>query len=308
MSLHKKNKINKWLSSNKCDLNDINFIKPNDWTLQIGSLKANLFYVFNCILSKTGRLYYLSQYLMSSNQIAKPLEVYRCRQNYLITLQIADLNFNDKYFPNLPCSKAVCNSVRSSKPICTSNVRASKPVSTSHVRASKSVSASNVRSSERFCTSNICTSKPVSDSFEYTSKPVFTRNFRTSKSIFTSHVCSSKPICTNHIRSSKSACASNVRLSKPVCTGNVRSSKSDTTSHVHSSKLVYTSNFNTRQPISMKCRKKLLSSVFYLSALFWEFLLLGIFVNNNFYLISNNEFVFYNTSIVYNAPNCCILQ
>ena len=221
---------------------------------------------------------------MSSNQIAKPLEVYRCRQNYLITLQIADLNFNDKYFPNLPCSKAVCNSVRSSKPICTSNVRASKPVSTSHVRASKSVSASHVRSSERVCTSNICTSKPVCDSFEYTSKPVFTRNFRTSKSIFTSHVCASKPICTNHIRSSKSACASNVRLSKLVCTSNVRSSKSDTTSHVHSSKLVYTSNFNTRQP-SMKCRKKFLSSVFYLSALFWEFLLLGIFVNNNFYLI-----------------------
>ena len=53
----------------------------------------------------------------------------------------------------------------------------------------------------------------------------------------------------------------------------------------------------------MKCRKKFLSSVFFLSALFWEFSLLGIFINNNFYLISNNEYVFSNTSIVYSAPN-----
>ena len=31
-------------------------IKPNNLTLQNGSLKANLFYVDNLILSKTGRL------------------------------------------------------------------------------------------------------------------------------------------------------------------------------------------------------------------------------------------------------------
>ena len=88
-------------------------------------------------------------------------------------------------------------------------------------------------------------------------------------------------------------------MSKPVCTCNVHSS----TSHVRSRKPVYISNFNTRQPISIKCRKKFLSSVFSLSALFWEFLLLGIFVNNNFYLTSNNEYAFNNTSIEYNAPN-----
>ena len=53
----------------------------------------------------------------------------------------------------------------------------------------------------------------------------------------------------------------------------------------------------------MKCRKKILSSVFFLSALFWEFSLLGIFINNIFCLISNNEYVFNNASIVYSAPN-----
>ena len=53
----------------------------------------------------------------------------------------------------------------------------------------------------------------------------------------------------------------------------------------------------------MKCRKHFLSLVFFLSALFWEFLLLGTFINNNFYLISDNEYIFSNTSIVYNAPN-----
>ena len=92
-------------------------------------------------------------------------------------------------------------------------------------------------------------------------------------------------------------------MSKPVCTSNVRSSKPDTTSHVCTSKPVYNSNFNTRQPVSRKCGKNFLSSVFFLSALFWEFLLLGIFINNNFYLISNNEYVFNNTSIVYGTPN-----
>ena len=51
------------------------------------------------------------------------------------------------------------------------------------------------------------------------------------------------------------------------------------------------------------CKKKFLSSVFFLSALFWEFSLLGSFINNNFYLISNNEYIFKNMSIVYSLPN-----
>ena len=133
--------------------------------------------------------------------------------------------------------------------------------------------------------------------FERTSKSVFTRNIVASKPIFNSHARASKPVCRNRIRSNKSACVSNVCFSKPVSTSNIRFSKTDTTSCVPTSKLVYTSDFNTRQPVSMKCRKNFLSSVFFLSALFRDFLLLGIFINNNFYLISNKEYIFKNTSI-----------
>ena len=50
----------------------------------------------------------------------------------------------------------------------------------------------------------------------------------------------------------------------------------------------------------MKYSKNFLSSVFFLSTLL---LLLDIFINNNFYMISNNKSVFNNMSIAYNAPN-----
>ena len=43
--------------------------------------------------------------------------------------------------------------------------------------------------------------------------------------------------------------------------------------------------------------------MFYLSALFCEFLLLGIFINNNFCLMSNTEFVIKSTDTFYNGPN-----
>ena len=58
-------------------------------------------------------------------------------------------------FPPLLFSMTVCDSVRSSKPVCTSHVRTSKPVYTSHVQVV------NVRSSKPVCISNICTSKPA---------------------------------------------------------------------------------------------------------------------------------------------------
>ena len=47
--------INDYLS-NECDLNGINFIKSNYWTLQNGSLKANLFYVHNLHLIQDGNI------------------------------------------------------------------------------------------------------------------------------------------------------------------------------------------------------------------------------------------------------------
>ena len=72
----------------------------------------------------------------------------------------ADFNFNDKDFPPLPCSMTVCNSVRSSKPVCTGNVHSRKPVYTNNVRTSKPVCTSHVRASKPICTSHVRSSKP----------------------------------------------------------------------------------------------------------------------------------------------------
>ena len=49
--------------------------------------------------------------------------------------------------------------------------------------------------------------------------------------------------------------------------------------------------------------EKYLSSAFYFISIILGDLLLGIFINNNFYLISNNEYVSNNIGIVYDAPN-----
>ena len=43
--------------------------------------------------------------------------------------------------------------------------------------------------------------------------------------------------------------------------------------------------------------------MFYLSALFCEFLLLGIFNNNNFCLMSNTKFVIKSADTFYSVPN-----
>ena len=45
-----------------------------------------------------------------------------------------------------------------------------------------------------------------------------------------------------------------------------------------------------------------ISSVFFLSVLFWEFLMLGIFINNNSFLKSNRKYIFRDTGFIYNPP------
>ena len=45
-----------------------------------------------------------------------------------------------------------------------------------------------------------------------------------------------------------------------------------------------------------------LSSIFFLSALFWEFFMLGIFINNNSFLESNSKFIFKDTDFTHNPP------
>ena len=243
--------INDYLSY-QYDLNGVNFIKRNDWTLRNGFLKDSLYHFDNLRLIKDGNIN-LSKSIVSvikpNRKATESVSIYSKLFNHT-----ADFNFNDEYFPPLLCSMTVYDSVRSCKPVCTNNVCTSKPASNNHVRTSKTICtctvhsgksvynidvriekpvyASNVCSSELVCTSNIRTSRRVCDSYEHASKSVFTRNIRTSKPFFTSHVRGSRPVCTNHVHSNKSACASKVRLSKPVCTSNVRSDKPDTTSYV----------------------------------------------------------------------------
>ena len=43
-----------------------------------------------------------------------------------------------------------------------------------------------------------------------------------------------------------------------------------------------------------------ISSVFFLSTLFWEFLMLGIFINNNSYLESNSKYIFRGIGFIHN--------
>ena len=112
--------------SYKCDLNGVKFIKPDDWTLRNGSLKANLFYVDNIHLILDGNIK-LSESIVN---VIKPNST--TTENVSMSLKLfnhlADFNFNGKDFPPLPCSITVCDSVRSSKPVCNSNVCTSKPV------------------------------------------------------------------------------------------------------------------------------------------------------------------------------------
>ena len=46
----------------KWDLNDVNFMKPKDWTLENGSLKVDLFQVDSLHLTKDGNVNVNSQY------------------------------------------------------------------------------------------------------------------------------------------------------------------------------------------------------------------------------------------------------
>ena len=45
-----------------------------------------------------------------------------------------------------------------------------------------------------------------------------------------------------------------------------------------------------------------ISSVFFLSALFWDFLILGVLINNNSFLELNRKYIFRDTSFIHNPP------
>ena len=52
-----------------------------------------------------------------------------------------------------------------------------------------------------------------------------------------------------------------------------------------------------------KPRNYYVSSIFFLSALFWEFLILGVLINSNSFLESNSKYIFRDTSFIHNHGN-----
>ena len=114
----------------KCNLNGVNFIKPKDWALQSGSLKAIWFYTNNLHFVKDGNI---KLFKSKVNVIKRNC---RTTESVLMSSKLfshaADFNFNDKDFLILPCSMTVFDTVRSSKLVCTSHDHTSKPVCTSH--------------------------------------------------------------------------------------------------------------------------------------------------------------------------------
>ena len=116
--------------------------------------------------------------------------------------------------------------------------------------------------------SKLITRKPSS----FVCKPVSRKHV---SSIFSSNVHCSKPVSSSNVRNCKPVSSSNVRNCKPVSFSNVSPSKS-----------VRSNTCNC----SIKYRRNFLSLFLFVSALFWEFLLLGILVNNNFNFSSNNSF------------------
>ena len=106
-----------------------------------------------------------------------------------------------------------------------------------------------------------------------------------------SFVC--KPVSRKHV---SSIFSSNVHCSKPVSSSNVRNCKPvSSSSNVSPSKSVRSNTCNC----SIKYRRNFLSLFLFVSALFGEFLLLGILVNNNFSFSSNNSF-YNNTNFLSN--------
>ena len=101
---------------------------------------------------------------------------------------------------------------------------------------------------------------------------------------FSSNVHCSKPVSSSNVRNCKPVPSSNVRNCKPVSSSNVNPSKS-----------VRSNTCNC----SIKYRKNFLPLFLFVSALFWEFLLLGILVNDNFNFSSNNSF-YNNTNFLSN--------
>ena len=234
-----------------------------------------------------------------------------------------DFNIKDHDFPPLSCNMSVRNflpsSDRSCKLVCANYVCKSKPVTTSNVRKCKLITVSNTRTSKPICESkpvstnvsnstplivscSVNKSKPVCSCPIRTNKPVVSSNVHSCKRIRTSNICKSKPVSTNVSNSTPSIGSCSVSKSKPVHSCPICTNEPVVSGNFCPCKRVCTSNAckHKSRNHSSKYKRNYLSLFLFFSAVFLEFLLLGIFVNNNFNFLSSNAF-YNNTKFLYEA-------
>ena len=220
-----------------------------------------------------------------------PVNVSKCVFPVDATKPVCPINVNKHVRPvsvskpacPVTVSKPVCP-VNVSKPVCPINV--SKPVCP--VNVSKPVCHVNV--STPVCkysvSKHVCSSVSVSDTVVNINESVYCTPCysRCDDSVVKS------PIYSNSYFRPKCKLRKNVKRPSNLC----NSSVGNVTQRIVSGN---TPNIQIKYK-----RRNYLQSLLFISALFWEFMLLAILIYNNFYL-SNNNYVYKNTNFLYKTPN-----
>ena len=295
------------------NFNEFYFMKQDDdWTDKDGNVDEKLYYTDQLHLIEAGNRKFACSILKILSKLMQDEKVHA-----------GDFNIKDHDFPPLSCNTSVRNflpsSDRSCKLVCANYVCKSKPVTTSNVRKCKFITVSNTRTSKPIRESkpvstnvsnstplivscSVSKSKPVRSCPIRTNKPVVSSNVHPCKRVRTSNICKSKPVSTNVSNSTPSIGSCSVSKSKPVHSCPIRTNEPVVSGNFSPCKSVRTSNackYKSRNH-SSKYKRNYLSLFLFFSAVFLEFLLLGIFVNNNFNFLSSNAF-YNNTKFLYEA-------
>ena len=295
------------------NFNEFYFMKQDDdWTDKDGNLDEKLYYTDQLHLIEAGNRKFACSILKILSKLMQDEKVHA-----------GNFNIKDHDFPPLSCNMSVRNflpsSDRSCKLVCANYVCKSKPVTTSNVRKCKLITVSNTRTSKPIRESkpvstnvsnstplivscSISKSKPVRSCPTRTKKPVVSSNVHPCKRVRTSNICKSKPVSTNVSNSTPSIGSCSVSKSKPVHSCPIRTNEPVVSGNFRPCKRVRTSNTHKHKSRnhSSKYKRNYLPLFLFFSAVFSEFLLLGIFVNNNFNFLSSNAF-YNNTKFLYEA-------
>ena len=273
----KINSINYYLEKLCCDrFDDFYFMKQDDdWTDEDGELDKKLYYADQLHLLEAGNRKFACSILKILSKLIQDEKLGNSsdgrKAHYLLEFNL-EVNRCKPVSDNKPVPRKPVSSV--CKPVpCKSVLSVCKPVT----RKPVSSVCNPVPRKPVSPLSKFITRKPSS----FACKPVSRKHV---SSIFSSNVHCSKPISSSNVCNCKRVSSSNVRNCKPVSSSNVSPRKS-----------VRSNTCNC----SIKYRRNFLSLFLFVSALFWEFLLLGILVNNNFNFSSNNSF-YNNTNFLSN--------